>query len=495
MHAAPAPPSPAPMQESVVSFEPPAAEEKIQAFDKLDELDELHEPKEVAKSGIAMQRAISGIAASPAIREDAYRQAEEEGFEIAQRNVAPQAQNIAPGALDERSGFVSRGRTFAEISSGVSGGLLPRLTDDGLEILFWMKKSGKIVGCTIDMDVLRDRIAGAIPEMLNELRILTVLDETGSPIVAPETESAPDWRRPFVAREISSELPRWEVGAWLVDPGLMTSRAEYAQRTVWVLVAAFFVLLVIGSLALIRAVFAEMRIARQKTTFVANVSHELKTPLTSIRLFAELLLSGRQSDEAKRVEYLRTMVSETERLSNLVDNVLAFSRRDGGNDKKFRMEPLMLGEITRDTCAQMEPYLKRRGFALKLECTDNLPVQGDREALRQVLMNIMSNAEKYSGDVREIDILCGSRDSTAFVAVADRGVGVTKKAARKIFNEFYRADDSLSAMRSGAGLGLSIARGIARVHGGDVTYEPRRGGGSIFKLTLPLAASETEAKA
>lgn len=447
-------------------------------------------PSAAPAKGIDRQRAQSVLAASPVLRDEAYRQAEDEGFEISQRNVAPVAQNVTQIAADERSTTVSRGETFAAITSSANSGLLPRVTDDGLEILFWAKKpGGEVTGCTLDMYELRDRIAGAMPDILNELRILTVLDDTGSPIVAPETTAVPDWRSPFVAREISPALPRWEVGAWLVDPALITSRAEYARRTVWVLVASLFAVLTLGGAGLIRAVFAEMRIARQKTTFVANVSHELKTPLTSIRLFAELLLSGKQSDENKKNEYLRTMVSETERLSSLVDNVLSFSRSDGGSEKKFRAERVSLGEVVRETCGQMEPHLTRQGFSIRSECAEELPVIGDREALRQVLMNMLANAEKYSGEVREIDVSCCERDGFACLSVADRGIGVEPRDADRIFDEFYRADDSLSAMRSGTGLGLSIARNIARKHGGDVTYAPRRGGGSVFTLCLPKEAN------
>jgi signal transduction histidine kinase len=338
------------------------------------------------------------------------------------------------------------------------------------------------------MDAVRDRVAGAISYMLTEVRILTVLDETGSPIVAPDSSAtplAPDWRRPFVAREISPILPRWEVGAWLVDPGALQSTAEFTRRAVWVLVAVLFVVIASGGALVLRLTTAEMRTARQKTTFVANVSHELKTPLTSIRLFAELLLSGKQADEQKKREYLRTMVSETERLTNLVDNVLTFSRRDGGGEKKFHTERLSLAELARETCAQLEPYLTRASFTLRVDCADDAYVTGDREALRQVLMNILSNAEKYSGDSRTIDVRCTADESCASISVADRGIGVPHSAAEKIFDEFYRADDSLTATKNGAGLGLSIARDIAKRHGGDVTYKPRDGGGSVFTLRLP----------
>jgi signal transduction histidine kinase len=225
-----------------------------------------------------------------------------------------------------------------------------------------------------------------------------------------------------------------------------------------------------------------MKVASQKTTFVANVSHELKTPLTSIRLYAELLLSGRQNDEERRREYLRTIVSETDRLSHLIDNVLSFSRR---GREKLKTERVSLSDVVRETVAQIEPHLAKQGFSVSCAAPGDLIARGDREALKQVVMNLMSNAEKYSGEGREIAVEC--RTSSGFVRadISDRGPGVPPAITERIFQEFFRGDDSLSAPRSGTGLGLSIARGIARAHGGDVIYSPREGGGSVFSLLLP----------
>jgi signal transduction histidine kinase len=317
---------------------------------------------------------------------------------------------------------------------------------------------------------------------------LTVLDENGIPVVAPPPGSArvPDWRRPFAAREISPALPRWEAGAWLTDPGIFAARANYARTVLWVQTALLIAVMLLGSAVAVSALSREMKVASQKTTFVANVSHELKTPLTSIRLYAELLLSGRQNDEERRRESLRTMMSETDRLSHLIDNVLSFSRR---GREKLKTEWVSLSDVTLETVAQLEPHLAKLGFSVSCEASGDLTVRGDREALKQVVMNLMSNAEKYSGEGagtgREITVECRAAGGFVRVDIADRGIGVPPGMAERIFQEFVRGDDSLSAPRSGTGLGLAIARGIARKHGGDVVYSPRDGGGSVFSLLLP----------
>lgn len=489
--AAPAAPSASAPTPAETSSPPDANMEAETAANAPILLQEPQEARPTAKNGAGSMRQAtkSKIATDSAVREEAFNQASMEGFEISKRNVAPQSQGaLAATTPDERSETVSRGRTFEELQREWDGGLLPRLSDNGLDLLFWTRRpDGEITGCSVKMSALRERIAGAIPDIYSEVRILTVLDESGAPVAVPDSlpTPAPDWRRPFVAREISPLLPRWEVGAWLADPALLTSRVHFAQVTVWVLVAILLLAIVVGSALVLWILSSEMRIAAQKTTFVASVSHELKTPLTSIRLFAELLLSGRQENEERRREYLRTMVSEAERLSNLVDNVLAFSKRGNGKEK-HATQSLSLSELARDTAEQLRPHLEKGGFAVSCACDSPLPIQGDREALRQVIMNLLSNAEKYAGEEREISVACHEEGGFAVVAVADRGIGVNPKFAEKIFQEFFRCDDSLAAPKNGAGLGLAIARDIARRHGGDVAYAPREGGGSVFSLRVPL---------
>jgi signal transduction histidine kinase len=454
-------------------------------------------------SGIERQRAESLIASDRAVMDEAFEQAAGEGFEISARNVAPLADAAkktenhlltasdagevsAPAAVAPvgRSQTVSRSRSFREITSESDFGLLPCISDTGLNMLFWrvLEGSETIVGCSVNMTEVRDRIADSLPNVLTEVRVLNVLDENGTPIITAGSLPEQDWRSPYVAREISPSLPRWEVGAWLLDPGALVSRARFTSLAVSVMVALLFVVIAFGGVVVIWVVSSEMRIASQKTTFAANVSHELKTPLTSIKLFAELLLSGKQADEEKRGEYLRTMVSEVDRLSRLVEDVLTFSRRG----KNYPMRQVDLANIARYALLQLEPRLVKSGFDVKVESEAQLPVNGNREALIQVVTNLLSNAEKYSGEVREISMIARRDGEWAVLEVLDRGIGVEPKYVLKIFQEFFRGDDSLSSMRSGAGLGLSIARDIAHRHGGEVCYAQRKGGGSVFSLTLPI---------
>jgi len=249
----------------------------------------------------------------------------------------------------------------------------------------------------------------------------------------------------------------------------------------------------VGSWLIVSALNVELKLARQKTDFVSNVSHELKTPLTSIRMFSELLAEGRVTDPAKQHSYLNIITAEAARLTRLINNVLDFARLERG-EKKYNFQPCDLNGVVRAAARTFRPHLEEAGF--KFDCV--LPdltvfLHGDADALSQIIVNLLSNAEKYSNGGKEITLQLDRRESPlphAEVRVLDRGRGVPRGSGEKIFEKFYRAHDSLNSGVQGSGLGLTIARQIARAHGGDVIYEPREGGGSCFILRLPLKAIE-----
>jgi signal transduction histidine kinase len=237
----------------------------------------------------------------------------------------------------------------------------------------------------------------------------------------------------------------------------------------------------------------ELTLARQKTDFVSNVSHELKTPLTSIRMFSELLAEGRVVDPTKQRSYLNIITAEAARLTRLINNVLDFSRMERG-EKKYDFKPCDLTEIARSTAETFRPHLEADGFKFHCEVPDApISIRADADALSQIIVNLLSNAEKYSNGTKEITLHLAQRHSPlphAEIKVLDRGSGVPRGSEEKVFEKFYRAHDSLSSGVQGSGLGLTIARQIARAHGGDVVYEPRDGGGSCFILRLPISTTD-----
>jgi signal transduction histidine kinase len=227
-------------------------------------------------------------------------------------------------------------------------------------------------------------------------------------------------------------------------------------------------------------------VARLKADFVANVSHDLKTPLSVIRMFGETLEMGRVTDPATREEYYRVITRESERLSRLIDNVLDFSRIEGGRRTYDRVpapvEPLVRGSL--------EPFaypLSQGGFKVEVDVAPDLPdVMMDAAAVGQALSNLIDNAIKYAGERKTLRVSAAVTDGRLALAVADEGIGIAPAEHARIFEKFYRVGRSDTQGRRGSGVGLALVRHVAEAHGGRVTVESRPGTGSRFTLVLPV---------
>ncbi len=387
-----------------------------------------------------------------------------------------------------RSVFISQPLSFSEIVADRSSGIIPRTIDGRLRHIYWQRlESGDIMGCLIDAGGFRERLIGALANIYSAVRILTVLDESGNPLIVPRGQEGRDWREPFVAVEISELLPRWESAAYLTEADAISSRARATTMVMWILIFILFVSILAGGVLVLRSAYAEVRLARQRTSFVANVSHELKTPLTSIRMYAEMLRDGRQKDVDKQKHYLEIMTAEAERLTRLINNVLDFSRIERG-EKRYNMTRCDLVALTSDVVESQRARLEAGGFEVGFTTrAGNLEIDADEEAVKQAVVNLLSNSEKYSPGVKAIEIEVGLEGGRAAVSVSDRGVGIPSGEVGNIFHEFYRVDDTLTSEVKGAGLGLTIARKIVADHGGDIAYAAREGGGSTFRILLPPA--------
>jgi signal transduction histidine kinase len=397
-------------------------------------------------------------------------------------------------AKEQPSQFVLTSRLLSQIASQGDFGLIPRFIGEKLVFLFWERqKDGRIAGCEIAASAFRGRIAGVLTSTWSPVRILTLLDENGEPLATPPDAAGRDWRRPFVSREIGESLPRWEAAAYLTRPDSISAQARSSSLVIWIMVMILFVSVTGGGTMVLSSVYGELRLAQQKATFVTNVSHELKTPLTSISLFVDLLRRKGPLPSSKKEQYLSLMASETERLTRLINNVLDFSRDNGA--RRYAMKTVDASLVSGQIVESQRVRLESRGFSLSFErAALDFLVRADPEALKQVLLNLLSNAEKYSAEKKEIAVTIARTPASVVITVRDRGIGIPEKDRERVFREFYRVDDSLSSGVQGTGLGLTIARRIARDHGGDVTCAPRDGGGTDFTVCLP-AMDEGEAPA
>jgi len=216
------------------------------------------------------------------------------------------------------------------------------------------------------------------------------------------------------------------------------------------------------------------------------VSHELKTPLTSIMMYAELLLEDRVRERAKREHYLNVIVGESRRLTRLVNNVLDFSRLEQGR-KTYNRRNLDIGQYLAETIALHRVRLREAAMDVDLQAPPGQHyTMIDRDALDQVLLNLIDNAIKYAGEGRYLGVHLDAAGGRHTIRVRDHGSGVPANFETHLFEKFQRADDSLTTSKPGSGLGLSIARQLIRDHGGDIYYEPVPGTGSCFVITLPV---------
>jgi signal transduction histidine kinase len=429
-----------------------------------------------------------------AVQQQAYDFIQKSGKQLASRNVKYKEQaeqGVEVKAV--KSLYTTESLRFSQIIAGKTSGIIPRLVDDRMMLLFWKKIDEKhIAGGTIDLERLKERLRQTLPQVATRARILTILDQRGEPIARPETKNQPQWKHPFTARELGELLPRWEAAAYLADPQAVQDRARTTALAVLALVGILLVAILFGSAWVLRAVRSELIDAQHKTTFVANVSHELKTPLTSIRLFAELLKEGRQTDPAKQQKYLGIIVSEVERLTRLINNVLDFSRaRKRG--RSYDRRSVDLAALCREIVETQRVRLEHNGFSLHLSAPEvPVMVKADAEALKQALLNVLTNAEKYSGDEKWIALAVAAGETTATITVDDHGIGIAPHLREAVFREFYRVDDSLTTRVQGSGLGLTITRQILRDHGGDIVCSGAPPRGARFTLTLPLSKESFE---
>jgi len=282
-------------------------------------------------------------------------------------------------------------------------------------------------------------------------------------------------------------LPTWRVA--LYQPAGASPR-QSVRRQIMLFMTAFGVLVVVigaGLIVTYRLVRRETEMARLKADFVANVSHDLKTPLSVIRMFGETLEMDRVRDEPTRREYYRVITRESERLSRLIDNVLDFSRIESGR-RRYERVPTAIEPLVRDVVEAFAYPLAQHGFEVEVDVAPDLPETPlDADAIGQALANLVDNAMKYSAERKTLRVEAARADGGVAFVVADEGIGIPPEEQGRIFDKFYRVGRSETQGRRGSGVGLALVRHVAEAHGGRVTVESRPGGGSRFTLWVPLA--------
>lgn len=396
----------------------------------------------------------------------------------------------ARGRVDERSSQLYWAeRLQAELDSlGARGRLLRaetgsfvyNKTDSALWAMTWTDSDQYAFGLDFNRLLDRERLAAAAvggPD--GDIR---------ATLVGPN-EAAPN--ESLARASLSPWLPDWSVAVGARDPeGLAAQQTDQRRRGIGIILLSV-AMIVLGSGLSTRLVRRELEAARDKSDFAAHVSHELRSPITQIRLKAEALQLGLATDEASRIRHYDVIVRESERLSRLVDNILDFAAIEKGK-KKYTFRIGDVGLTVARCVEQAGVAMETKGMKIDFELPDDLPViWHDADAVSQVVINLLSNAAKYGQQASWIGVRVRVDEPPTgpeiCVDVSDRGIGIATIEQKRIFDQYYRSTDPLARAKKGTGIGLTIVRYIMEAHGGRVGIESSPGAGSTFTLHFPLS--------
>ncbi len=304
-------------------------------------------------------------------------------------------------------------------------------------------------------------------------------------LLPPGVEPEEDF---LVSLPAGAFLQDWQLVLHPEDQTLFAAAARQRINAYRLIGGLVVLVILILALLVARAVERQLRLTRLKNDLLATVSHELKTPLASMRLLVDTLLETGIDDSQRVREYLELIAKENVRLSRLVDNFLTFSRMEQGR-QSFEKRQVSPGAVVEATMASAADRLNAPGCRFEVETAPGLPdLFADLDALVTVLLNLLDNSYKYSDGEKHIVLRATLEGVDVCFSVQDHGIGLSRRAAGRIFERFYQVDQSLSRPGSGCGLGLSIVKFIVSAHGGSVDVDSRPGEGSTFTVRIPVEA-------
>lgn len=364
-------------------------------------------------------------------------------------------------------------------------GWIPWFTENRLDLLGWIQyqPEGDVYGAELEMMAVLSRLVELLQGRVQDGWVVVLRNGMGKAVHQAGEHRLATGTPATASLALDPALPHWRLELF-APPASGAFAGQSFMLLSGLILAVFVIAILSGGGLLTWQALRISRDARRKTSFVSNVSHELKTPLTSIRMYAELMSEGRVADTDKQHHYLSVIAEESQRLTRLVNNVLDFGRLEQGC-KKYCVVDVELGDFLESFSDMNQLRFSEIGMALELQKPDDaIHIRTDLDALEQSLLNLLDNAIKYAAEGKSVRLqLAGDRDFCR-IDVLDRGPGVPRSHRKRIFEKFHRIDSSLASSQPGSGLGLSIARGLLRDLGGDLEYRARDGGGSCFSIVL-----------
>ncbi|MDA3790783.1 MAG: HAMP domain-containing sensor histidine kinase [Desulfobacula sp.] len=347
-----------------------------------------------------------------------------------------------------------------------------------------VKNNGEQTGILIDFPAFLKSISDKLIQKLDPNSSINFIieDNNGmlifSKIINEETG--------YLSFPFPEKLPQWKLLLSENKPGFLASLLKAGSGIYLYIFILIALLMALGFVFTIYTLNGELRLNKLKSEFISNVSHELKSPLTSIRMMTEMLHHKRVSTEERKSEYYSAMLEDCEHLSHLIDNILDFSRMDEDR-KKYDFIDLDLDELLLRFLESTRERLPEPGFDIRYSCPDRVPIiRADKDAILQVFYNLIDNAIKFSGTSRQIDIDLFTKNDELLLCVKDYGIGISGQDQEKIFDRFYRGYDPQKMGIKGSGIGLTIVKKIMEAHKGQLTLESIPGKGSTFTVRIPL---------
>lgn len=298
---------------------------------------------------------------------------------------------------------------------------------------------------------------------------------------------APRQQIAAIERPVEGQFPAWRLVVYKRPSSELIAQGRWRVMLQYTLLGFSLVSLLVGLLVLFKGLDDARRLVNMKANFLSAVSHELKTPLTAIRMFSEMMASGRAPGE-KGVQYAARIGAEAERLQGMIEGILAYTRLEE-DSAALRFEETDLAAIGRESAALLSEAFARAGIRLNTSIAPRAPVNGDYNALRSVVQNLLENALKYSPADTEVtlDVAAGSEEIV--LRVADQGIGIDPADQKRVFEKFYRAGDEMTRKTRGSGLGLALVKRIVDAHGGNIRLNSRTGEGTEMIVAFPKSGT------
>jgi signal transduction histidine kinase len=363
--------------------------------------------------------------------------------------------------------------------------------EDYLILAAWIPEQGKaenagILGVKIDNRYLQNNILkNAADKILPRQNTALSITSLAGDSISGDKNYPPDAITTTVLFE--NNFPPWRLELAYIGPGNLGELSIFANFFFWTIIT-LIVILVFGTVLVTRIVAHEMEILKIKSDFVSSVSHEFKTPLTSMKSLTERLEKGKVVQPAKVKKYVSILSSDIDKLIRLVNNILNFSKIEEGK-KVYHMERTAVSTWLEEVIHNYKKGCIERDVAMNfhLQIEEGVPdLDMDRDAMRQVLFNLLDNAVKFSGDNKKVEVSVYNVNHSVIIQVKDLGVGIDDDEKEKVFEKFYRGNSAVVHSIKGTGLGLAMVKHIVEAHNGQIQVKQDPGWSTVFEIRLPI---------